>query len=82
MHLGLVVEEEGRVPGTCVVEFSLRLRIPNSTGSFKLDRQLKQALLECTCPHYDYLLLKKLLFAHMENTLNGKKKKKNCARLS
>ncbi len=49
--LGLVVEEEGRVPGTCVVEFFLRLRIPNSTGSFKLDRQLKQALLKCRCPH-------------------------------
>ncbi len=36
--IGLVVEEKGSL-GTCVVEFFLRLRIPNSTGSFKLDRQ-------------------------------------------
>jgi hypothetical protein len=37
--MGLVVKERGRAPGTCVVENSLRPRIPNSTRSFKLDRQ-------------------------------------------
>jgi hypothetical protein len=39
VHLGLVVEGEEWALGTCVVEFSLRLYIPNSTGSFKLDRR-------------------------------------------
>jgi hypothetical protein len=37
--LGLVVEGEEWATGTCVVEFSLRLHIPNSTESFKLDRR-------------------------------------------
>ncbi len=31
MCLGLVVEGEGRAPGTCVVEICLRLHIPFST---------------------------------------------------
>jgi hypothetical protein len=39
VNLGLVVEGEEWALGTCVVEFSLRLYIPNSTGSFKLDRR-------------------------------------------
>jgi hypothetical protein len=39
VRLGLVVEGEGQAPGTYVVEFSLGLHIPNSTGNFKLDRQ-------------------------------------------
>jgi hypothetical protein len=36
--IGLDVKEEGS-PETCVLEFFLRLRIPNRTWSFKLGRQ-------------------------------------------
>ncbi len=32
LHIGLVVEREGQAPGTCVVEFCLRLNIHNSKG--------------------------------------------------
>jgi hypothetical protein len=32
LHIGLFNEGEGQAPGTCVVEFCLRLHIPFSTG--------------------------------------------------
>jgi hypothetical protein len=35
--VGLVVEGAERALGACLVEFTLRLHIPYSTGSFKLD---------------------------------------------
>jgi hypothetical protein len=47
VRLGLVIEGEGRPPGTCVVEFRLRLHNPNSTRSFKLDRQKTGATEVC-----------------------------------
>ncbi len=48
VRLGLV-KGEGRVPGTCLVDFCLPQHIPNSTGvsSFKLDRQEKSATEVC-----------------------------------
>jgi hypothetical protein len=38
VRLGLIVEGEEQAFRAYVVEFSLQLHIPNSTGSFKLDR--------------------------------------------
>jgi hypothetical protein len=46
MRLGLVVEGEGRGPGTCVVEICLGLHIPFRT---ELDMQ-EQVLLKCVSP--------------------------------
>ena len=48
MRLGVVVEGEGRAPGTCVVEICLRLHIPDSTG-VSSETVEKQALLKCVC---------------------------------
>jgi hypothetical protein len=42
-----VVKEEGWAPGTCDVKFSLRLHIPISTRSFKLDRRETSATEVC-----------------------------------
>jgi hypothetical protein len=39
VRLGLVVGGEEWAPGTCVLEFSVQIHIPNSTRTFKLDRR-------------------------------------------
>jgi hypothetical protein len=39
VRLGLVVEGKEHVLAAYLVEFSLRLHIPSSTGNFKLDRR-------------------------------------------